>query len=83
MNVLHITPITKGYEEAELIANHVNKENHLAVIKVDGKLLMTGGFIIEDTAKIRKVLDSIPKEELYDFLMSIKMTPYVKEYMED
>jgi hypothetical protein len=77
MKILHITPESNGYEEVNLIANNVNKTNNLAVIEKNGKQFMTGGFLINDTPEIRKVLDSIPKEEQYSFIKEFKMNPYV------
>jgi len=80
MKVLHITPKTNGYEEVELIANRIDEHNSFHAIEINGKKAMTGGFIINDTAQIRKVLDSIPKEEQYEFVKSFKMEPWEKMY---
>ena len=66
MNILHITPSSDGYEEVKLIANQVSRTNSLAAIEKDGVQYMTGGFLINDTPRIRKILDAIPKEEQYD-----------------
>lgn len=82
MKILHITQKTNGYEEVELVANNVNKNNSLAVIKKKGKLLMTGGFLINDTPIIRAVLDSITKEDQFEFVQAFKMEPFVKFYYE-
>jgi len=41
---------------------------------------MTGGFLLNDTPTIRNILDSIPKEEQYDFVKEFKMDPFVKFY---
>jgi len=82
MKILHITPETNGYEEVKLLANNFNEKNSLAVIEKDNKKFLTGGFLINDTPEIRKVLDSIPKEKQYEFIKSIKMNPFVKAYYE-
>lgn len=83
MKILHITPSTNGYEEVTLIANNVNKTNNFSVIEKDGEKFMTGGFLINDTPQIRKVLDAIPKKEQYAFVKDFKMDPFVKFYLED
>ena len=62
--ILHITPATNGYEEVTLLANHVNKDNHFAVIEMaDGNKYMTGGLLLNDTPEVRQFLDSIPKKD--------------------
>jgi hypothetical protein len=76
MKVLHITPSTNGYEEVELIANSISKTNNLAAIRKNGEVYYTGGFLINDTPQIRKVLDSIPVSDQYEFAKSFKMTPF-------
>jgi len=84
MNVLHITPSTGGYEEVILIANRINKKNHLAAIQRKGEeVIMTGGFIINDTPDIRQVLDAIPKGKQYEFVRTFKMNPFAKLYLEE
>jgi hypothetical protein len=83
MKILHITPITNGYEEVVLLANAINKTNNLAAIEKDGQQFMTGGFLINDTPKIREILDAIPKNQQYDFVKEFKMNPFVKFYLED
>lgn len=83
MKVLHITPATNGYEEVVLLANAINKTNNLAAIEKDGQQFMTGGFLINDTPKIREVLDAIPKDQQYEFIKDFKMNPFVKFYLED
>ena len=82
MKILHITPSTDGYEEVVLIANQFNRTNSLSVIEKGGEQFMTGGFIINDTPEIRKVLDAIPKENQYEFVKSFKMEPFAKFYFE-
>lgn len=82
MKILHITPSSNGYEEVELLANNVSEVNHLAAISKHGEFSMTGGFLINDTPQIRAILDSIPKEEQYDFVKSFKMDPFVQFYYE-
>jgi len=76
MKVLHITPNTNGYEVVELLANSINKKNSLRLVKnADGQEYMTGGFIIKDTPQIRQVLDSIPREQQYWFVVDFKINP--------
>ena len=83
MKILHITPSTNGYEEVVLLANAINKTNNLAAIEKDGQQFMTGGFLINDTPKIREILDAIPKCQQYDFVKEFKISPFVKFYLED
>lgn len=83
MKILHITPDRIGYEEVTLVANRVNRTNSLAVIERNTIRYMTGGFLINDTQKIRDVLDAIPKEEQYKFVAEFKMDPFVKGYFEE
>ncbi len=82
MKILHITPSSNGYEEVELIANRVNRKNSLAVIKKNGEQFFTGGYLIADTPVTRNVLDSVPKNEQYEFLVLLRMEPFVKDYHE-
>jgi hypothetical protein len=44
---------------------------------------MTGGFLINDTPRIRELLDVIPKDQQYEFVKEFKMEPFVKFYLED
>jgi hypothetical protein len=83
MKVLHITPDSDGYEEVTLLANHINRKNLLRAIEKDGEKLMSGGFIINDTPKIREILDAIPKKEQYEFVKSFKVDPFVKLYLDE
>jgi len=83
MNILHITPSSDGYEEVELVANQISRTNNLAAIEKDGAQYMTGGFLINDTPRIRKILDAIPKEEQYEFVKDFKMDPFVKFFSEE
>ena len=83
MKILHITPSLNGYEEVNLIANRVNEKNSLGVIEKDGEVVMTGGFLINDTPEIRRVLDAIPTEDQYEFIKSFKLDPFVKFYLEN
>ena len=83
MKILHITPSLNGYEEVNLIANRVNEKNSLGVIEKDGEVVMTGGFLINDTPEIRRVLDDIPTEDQYEFIKSFKLDPFVKFYLEN
>lgn len=82
MKILHITPSSNGYEEVELVANQINRTNHLAAITKNGVEYMTGGFLVNDTSRIRQILDAIPREEQYDFVKEFKMDPFVKFYLE-
>jgi len=82
MKILHITPSSNGYEEVNLLANNVNRTNSFAVIEKNNKLFYTGGFLINDTPEIRKVLDNIAKEKQYDFVTLFKTDPFVKFYYE-
>jgi hypothetical protein len=83
MKILHITPSSNGYEEVMLLANAVSKTNGLAVIEKQGQILMTGGYLINDTERIRKILNSIPKNEQYEFVMEFKNNPFTKFYYEE
>ncbi len=80
MKILHITSETNGYEEVELVANNFSKTNEFAVITRNGEEHMTGGFLITNTPQIRKILDSIPKEDQYKFVWLFKVDPFVKFY---
>jgi hypothetical protein len=82
MKILHITPSSNGYEEVELIANRISRKNHLALIRKDGQESMTGGHLINDTPRIRAILDSIPIDEQYEFVTSFKCDPFAKAYEE-
>lgn len=84
MKILHITPSSNGYEEVTLIANRVSKTNSLAVIRKNGELLYTGGFLINDTPEIRNVLNQIPNAQQFEFVKSFKMDPFISfKYFED
>jgi hypothetical protein len=83
MKILHITPKTNGYEEVKLLANRINRKNRLSAIEKNGELLMTGGFLLNDTPTIRKILNSIPKEKQFEFVKEFKMDPFAKFYLED
>lgn len=81
VKILHITPGSNGYQVVELLANRMNSNNHMAVIKYDnGDIHFTGGFLINDTPEIRSVLDSMPKDKQYEFVKSFKMDPFAKMY---
>lgn len=82
MKILHITPSSKGYEEVLLLANRVSRKNHFALIKKGGVEHMTGGFLINDTPQIRKILDAIPKDKQYAFVEDFKINPFMKFYNE-
>lgn len=84
IKVLHITPSSNGYEQVTLLANRYSLKNHLAVIKYKNEeVFMTGGFIITDTPEIRKVLDSIPKDQQYQFVKDFKVDPFVDFYYDE
>jgi len=83
MKILHITPSSGGYEEVTLLANAVNRNNSFAVIEKDGEKYFTGGFLINDTPRIRKILDAIPVEQQYDFVKEFKDSPFAKFYYEE
>lgn len=83
MKILHITPRSCGYEEVELLANRINRKNHLALILKNDTEHMTGGYLINDTPEIRSALDSIPKDKQYDFVAMFKRDPFVKSYAEE
>ena len=82
MKALHITSESNGYEEVELLANRVSRTNGLAVIEINGEILMTGGFLIQDTPEIRIILDNTSKDKQYDLIKSIKMDPFSAFYYE-
>jgi hypothetical protein len=83
MKILHITPSSGGYEEVTLIANRVSKNNPFSLVERKGIEYMSGGFLINDTKRIRAVLDLIHPDEQYEFVKEFKMNPFVKAYAED
>jgi hypothetical protein len=84
MKILHITPSSNGYEEVELLANRISRTNSLAAIRKNGEVYYTGGFLINDTPSIRKMLDNIPRNEQYAFIKDFKMDPCESlKYFED
>lgn len=83
MNILHITPSSNGYESVRLLANRVSRQNQLAVIEKDGEILMTGGYLINDTSQIRGILDSMSPSDQYEFIKSIKDNPFASLYYEE
>lgn len=76
MNVYHVTPSTDGVEIVRLVSLYVDEKNRLSVIEKDGIECMTGGIIIPITPRIKVVMDSIPKEEHYEFLKDLRNTPW-------
>ena len=76
MNVYHVTPSTDGVEIVRLVSLYVDEKNGLSVIEKDGIEYMTGGIMVPITPIIKVVLDSIPKEEHYEFLKDIRSTPW-------
>jgi hypothetical protein len=83
MKILHITPETNGYEVVELLANAINRTNNLAMIEKNGQKFMSGGFLINDTPRIRKILDAIPKDEQLSFIKEFKMDPFETFYYDE
>lgn len=83
MNILHITPSSNGYEEVVLLANRMSRKNHLAVIEKNGQQFITGGYLINDAPEIRNILNSIPKNEQYNFVHSFKQDPFVRPYFNE
>jgi len=85
MQVLHITPSTKGYEVVKLLANQVDRRNSFSVIeRPNGDIHMTGGLIFEDTQLIRSFFESVAPDMVYELAQSLRIQPYVKMfYMEE
>lgn len=85
MKIIHITPSSNGYEIKTLLANRISRKNSFSLIETpySGEISMTGGFIINDTPEIRKILDNIPKENQYDFVKSFKVDPWVRTYADE
>ena len=59
-----------------LVSLYVDETNRLSVIEKDGVEYMTGGIMVPITPRIKVVLDSIPREEHYEFLKDLRNTPY-------
>ena len=74
MNVYHVTPSTDGVEIVRLVSLYVDEKNRLSVIEKGGIECMTGGIMIPITPRIKVVMDSIPKEEHYEFLKDLRNT---------
>lgn len=83
MEVIHIAENTNGYEIVTLLANRVSRKNSFSLIEKDGVINMTGGFILNNTPEIRDILDAIPKDKQYKFVMSFKVEPWVRSYAEE
>ena len=84
MKVIHIAENTDGYEIVTLLANNVNRHNSFTVIENDdGKIFYSGGFIINDTPRIRAIFDAIPKEDHYKFAREFKSDPFARPYLEE
>jgi hypothetical protein len=83
MEVIHIAQNTDGYEIVTLIANRVSRQNHFSLIQKGDEVSYTGGFILNDTERIRKILDAIPKEDQYDFVKEFKVEPWVRSYADE
>lgn len=83
IEILHITPSSNGYQKVKLLANRLNKTISLAVIEINGVPYMTGGYLINDTPEIRKILDNISPEGQYEFVKSFKNEPFASFYYEE
>jgi hypothetical protein len=83
MKVLHITPSSDGYEKVDLIANRVNKKNHLAVIKKNGEIFYTGGIIFPDNPLMRELFNNYPQKDHYKIASMLKNDPFEKAYYEE
>ena len=83
MKVIHIAENTDGYEIVTLLANRISRKNSMSLIEVDGVINMTGGFILHDTPEIREILDAIPNDKQYRFVMSFKVEPWVRSYADE
>ena len=82
MKVILVTNDNK-IDYVTLIANNVSRKNHLSVVETsDGRKIMSGGIIIEDTEDTRKVINSIEKSRLYKVLVKFRLEPFVKHYHE-
>lgn len=84
MKVLHFAENSTGVEVVELLAYKTSLNNSCSVIKTDeGKILQTGGHIIPYNKYVKDVLETIPADKLFMFLLNIKMkacSEYVAEY---
>ena len=83
MKVIHVAENTDGYEIVSLLANNVSRNNHFTLIEKDGVMHMTGGFIINDTPRIRAIFDALPKEDHYKFAKEFKSDPWVRSYADE
>lgn len=84
MKVLHVASNSDGYEQVELLANRVNQNNHLAVIKKkDGEIYWTGGLLFPDTSDVRALFDTRPANEHYALAVLLKTDPFEKAYYEE
>lgn len=84
MRVLHVSSNSGGYEQVKLLANRVNRTNHLSVVqKENGEVYWTGGFLFPDTPGVRALFDARPKEEHYAFASLLKVDPFEKDYYEE
>lgn len=73
---IHVASNNDGYEVVELLANRVNVKNTLSVIKKDGEIFMTGGFIFENNDEIKKLFDTKPIEQHYEFAKLLRSVPF-------
>jgi hypothetical protein len=83
MKALHITPSTNGYEEVTLVANRINRKNHLSLIIKDGEEFMTGGFLLEDNLMVRTWLDKVERSKQYEWVKAMRQEPFAKAYSDE
>ena len=84
VEVIHVAGDNKGYEIVEYVAERMSKKTHIPVIKKsDGEYYFTGGLILKKIDVLISMLDQMPKEQHYDFLLQFRQLPYVKPYFEE
>lgn len=83
MQVLHVAQNTK-LEKVKLLANKINRNNHLTAIERDGKVEYTGGFVFYDCEAIQQVFAAKPKSMTdYEFARILKQDPFIRLYLEE
>lgn len=83
MKVIHFAENSTKVEVVELLAHQVSPTNRLSVIRnEDGKIMMTGGHLINYTPTNLDILNLIPKDDLYNFILLVKMTATSKDVKE-
>lgn len=83
MIVLHVAQNTK-LEKVKLLANKINRNNHLTAIERNGKIEYTGGFIFYDCEVIQQVFAAKPEPMTdYEFAKILKQDPFSKLYLEE